>query len=201
LDALFVVPGRDAAAAKVPDAGAPGASAPVKAQCQKDSDCVLVNDCCNCQALGKDEKAPSCDPKIACVQTRCMEYGGIERGRCITGRCVLALDCDASTVACRRAAPTCAPGQVPRVIGTGATRCYGECTDARQCAAVPGCTSCGKDDLCVKTFEAGRWHCVPPVPACGTAQSCACAGPAICTPPTARCEQPSAMSRELACSG
>lgn len=190
----------DAATAGTSDAAPGTASGPAKPQCLKDTDCVLANDCCNCQALPKDEKPQFCDPKIACVQTRCMEYGGIERARCIVGRCVLALDCDTSTVTCKRAAPTCAAGQVPRVIGVPSVRCYGECTDARQCAGVPGCAACGKDDVCVKAPEPNRWHCVPPVAACGANQTCACAGPAICTPPTPRCEQ-SPGTRELACGG
>jgi hypothetical protein len=174
-----------------------------RAQCLKDSDCVLVDDCCHCQALGRDQKAPTCDPKIACVQTACMEFGGVERARCAAGRCILGLDCDTSTVACRRAPPICPPGQVPKVTGLGLLRCYGECVDARQCAFVPSCSGCLKEDLCVRRPEGSRSlsHCVPPSPVCGALQSCACVGPAVCIPPATSCSlSPTpTVPREITC--
>jgi len=40
-------------------------------------------------------------------------------------------DCDVSQVLCRRAAPECAEGEVPTVLG----RCYGPCVPADQCRA------------------------------------------------------------------
>jgi hypothetical protein len=149
------------------------------AQCQKDSDCQLVNDCCTCAAIPKGEKVPACDPKTACLIPSCMQFGGVEQPRCAAGRCVLGFDCDTASVTCKRAAPVCPAGQVPRVVMQGVQRCFGECMDARQCLAVPSCASCARADLCVRTGAATSLHCVAAPSSCTTA-SCACVGPSVC---------------------
>ncbi len=204
-DAAFGTSVRDAGAtdtaldATQADAAAPSASA----QCHKDDDCFLVDDCCSCAALGRNEKAaaPACDPKIACLQTACMEFGSVARPRCEAGRCVLGLDCDTSTVTCRRAAPSCPAGQVPRVIAMAGGRCFGECVSARQCLFVPNCAGCAKDDLCVRTPDAARSvaHCVPRPLTCGTVPSCACVAPAACAGIQAMCVAASDSAREFNC--
>jgi hypothetical protein len=154
---------RDAAAAEVPPAP-PSVAAPP--QCARDADCQLVNDCCSCVAVPRMDRAPACDSRIACAQTFCMQFGGIDQPRCVAGRCVLGLDCDATVVACKRLAPTCPAGQVPRIVGGLGARCYGECVDARQCLSVPSCAGCAKDELCVRGTDANgatTQHCVPGV--------------------------------------
>jgi hypothetical protein len=120
---------------------------------------VLVNDCCSCLARPATQGSPACDDKIACVIPKCVEHGFVGPPRCLAGRCVLALDCDAQAVTCKRAAPSCPPGQVPSVL-PGESPCFGECVDARQCAFVPSCAGCPTQDACV--VVEGRAHCVPP---------------------------------------
>jgi hypothetical protein len=149
-------------------------------QCQKDSDCQLVNDCCTCAAIPKSEKVPACDPKTACLIPSCMQFGGVDQPRCAAGRCVLGFDCDTASVTCKRAAPVCPAGQVPRVVMQGMQRCFGECVDARQCLAVTSCASCARADLCARTGAATSLHCLGLPSPCTTA-TCACVGPSVCT--------------------
>jgi hypothetical protein len=119
------------------DRSVPAPSPAPAAACAVDEDCRLVSDCCTCQAIPRDGKAPSCDPKRSCVTSVCAQYQGIDQARCAAGRCVLGFDCDTTTVVCKRLPPVCPTGQVPQVVGTQGARCYGECVDATQCLKVP----------------------------------------------------------------
>jgi hypothetical protein len=130
--------------------------------CHSDDDCALVNDCCACAAISRGEKPAACDPKRTCVTTLCAQYQGIDHARCSAGRCVLGFDCDTTSLACKRLAPLCPPGQVPQVVGPPGGRCYGQCVDARQCVAVPACSSCRPTDLCVGAGATGL-HCLDPL--------------------------------------
>jgi hypothetical protein len=132
------------------------------ATCHSDDDCLLVSDCCACTAIPRGEKPATCDPKRVCVTTLCAQYQGIDHARCSAGRCVLGFDCDTTSIACKRLAPLCPLGQVPQVVGPPGGRCYGECVDARQCLAVPACSSCRPTDLCVGAAAAGL-HCLDPL--------------------------------------
>jgi hypothetical protein len=134
-------------------------AADARLPCVRDDDCRLVNDCCSCLAVAKGESAPACDAKIACVLATCPVNTGIDRVRCAGGRCVLGFECDTKSVACRRLAPVCPKGQVPRIVD----KCYGPCVDARQCRYVTGCDSCARGDTCVPgSKEPGApFHCVP----------------------------------------
>ncbi len=178
-----------------------GSQGPVVPQCVKDQDCQLVNDCCNCVALPASDRAPACDPKIMCLTTSCMQYGGVDGARCVAGRCILALDCDSTTVVCKRAPPQCPAGQVPRIIGKGVERCFGECVDARQCLGVPACQGCAKGDLCVKysTRPETAAHCVPIPPACGGNASCGCVGPGVCVTPFKACVNQPQLVNAISC--
>jgi hypothetical protein len=159
------------------------------AQCQRDEDCQLVNDCCSCQAIGTRENAPYCDPKMACVMPSCSQYGGLDRATCKAGRCVLGFDCDASNVVCKRLPPVCPAGQAPQIVGQGASRCYGECVDSRQCSSVPNCSVCGVKDLCVKySSSLQTLHCVPIPPSCASNAGCACLQPIVCVGAYGSCQ-------------
>lgn len=135
-----------------PDVAATADGSPVAtgAGCQTDNDCLLISDCCSCQAIPRGEKAPSCDPKRSCVMSVCAQYQGVDQARCSAGRCVLGFECDPTKVLCKRLPPVCPPGQVPRVL----SGCYGECVDARQCLTVPSCAVCGPADTCVGAVAA-----------------------------------------------
>jgi hypothetical protein len=174
---------RGAAEATPAPAPLDGAINPGPAQCQRDEDCQLVNDCCSCQAIGARESAPYCDPKMACVMPSCSQYGGLDHAKCMAGRCVLGFDCDASNVACKRLPPVCPAGQAPQIVGQGASRCYGECVDARQCLSVPSCSVCAAKDLCVKyilPMQVQAVHCVPTPTNCAANPTCACVQSAVC---------------------
>lgn len=180
--------------------GGPPAAVAAAPQCLKDADCMLVNDCCTCAALPRGERPPACDPKMACLIPSCTQYGGIEQVRCVAGRCILGFDCDATTVNCRRSAPMCPPGQVPRVVTLGNQRCYGECVDARQCLAVPSCMSCARGDLCVKYAPSPQpLHCVPRPPSCGREDGCGCVAPAVCTGAYGVCHNGAAPNPAITC--
>jgi len=181
----------DSPGSRPPDAGALGdavvvpdraVDASVVAACTKDSDCLLVDDCCTCAAIVRGDRPPACDPRITCPMTTCAQFGGVDKARCMAGRCIVGLDCDTTRVTCRRLAPVCPAGEVPRVVMQGQDRCYGECVDARQCLSVPECARCARGDLCVGYAAAAqvRLHCVSAPPPCGDSPSCACAA-AICT--------------------
>ncbi len=168
-------------------------------QCLKDTDCALVNDCCHCVAIAKDQKPPYCDPAIACLTVSCTKYGTIEKPRCVAGRCILGVGCDTSMVTCRVATPSCEPGQVPVV----ALSCYRGCVDARQCLYVPSCDACASGDLCVRNVRGGppaqTLHCAPRPPACGASGSCGCVGPAVCIGPFTACKNAAPPNPPLTC--
>jgi hypothetical protein len=152
----------DSAGGMEPPAAPPladAAAAEGAAACASDDDCRLVSDCCSCTAIPRGEKAPFCDPKRSCVVSVCAQYQGLERARCAGGRCVLGFDCDPASIQCKRLAPLCPVGQVPRVMGG----CYGECVDARQCLSVASCSACGAADACVPSSGAASGlHCQGP---------------------------------------
>jgi hypothetical protein len=165
------------------------------AQCQRDEDCQLVNDCCSCQAIGGSEPVPICDPRNNCVMPSCSQYGGLDRARCMAGRCVLGFDCDTTNVTCKKLPPVCPPGETPRVVGDGAARCYGECVDARQCLSVPTCAVCAPKDLCVRYSPSTQpLHCVPIPAGCANNTSCGCVAPAICVGAYHSCQGGSLLS-------
>jgi hypothetical protein len=63
------------------------------------------------------------------------------------------VDCDPKKIVCKRAAPECDAGEVPRVEGS----CYGDCVKVEQCA-------CGSADQCPQPNEYTCWakqHCGP----------------------------------------
>jgi hypothetical protein len=179
-------PARVDAALLPPDAGAPSSGA----ACGEDDDCRLVDDCCSCLAVTRDQAAPACDPKKSCPTTTCAQYGGVDRARCVAGRCIVGFECQTGPVTCNRQPPVCPPGQTPLAVGPVDDRCYGECVDADQCLAVPGCTACAPGALCLRTPSSDQaYHCVPLPAGCraGSA-SCACAGSA-CRAPTGTCAE------------
>jgi hypothetical protein len=171
----------DAAAAPLDAAG--GA-----APCTEDDDCRLVDDCCSCLAVAHEAAGPACDPKKSCPTTTCAQYGGVERARCVAGRCIVGFECATGPVTCNRQPPFCPRGQTPLAVGPADDRCYGECVDAAQCLAVPGCAACAAGDLCMRTPGTDQlFHCLPRPAGCAPgAPTCACAAPA-CIPPYGTC--------------
>lgn len=65
----------------------------------------------------------------------------------------LLVSCDPKKVSCKRAAPQCAPGEVPSVVGN----CYGECVKIERCA-------CSDAEQCPEPNQYTCWarqHCGP----------------------------------------
>jgi hypothetical protein len=57
--------------------------------CKSDSDCFLVNNCCNCAALPKTASTPAC-PISSCFVPTCTSRGvGTAKAGCVSGRCKL----------------------------------------------------------------------------------------------------------------
>jgi hypothetical protein len=192
---------------QMPDAGRADALAgdaadhhvPVGGICHQDEDCRLVDDCCSCLAVPNGQVGPGCDPRKSCLMTACTQYGGVERARCVAGRCVVGFDCDTATVTCKRQPPVCPPGQTPLAVGKAADRCYGECVDAQQCAAVPACGACAPADLCLHTPGVDEAiHCVPWPASCAGTATCAC-GFSACVAPFGICVDPDPNIPGLVC--
>jgi hypothetical protein len=151
--------------AGVPDRGGaddPGSGSAAARRCDTDGDCRLVNDCCTCEAVSTRDREAYCGSQIACLVSACAQYGEIDGARCVARRCVLGFDCDTARITCKRLAPACPSGQVPRVLARGGDRCYGECVDAGQCLSVPSCKACGTEDVCVRSElkVSSTFHCI-----------------------------------------
>jgi hypothetical protein len=196
------------APAPAADAAAPGWDHPaigesptvaVPGACRQDDDCRLIDDCCSCAAVPGGQTAPACDRQKSCLTTTCAQYGGVERARCVGGRCIVGFNCQTGTVRCNRPRPVCPPGQTPLALGSREGRCYGECVDARQCMTVPACSVCAPGDLCLRTAGADDAnHCVGWPEGCHGPASCACGG-AACGPPFGACMEGDTPAAELVC--
>lgn len=144
-----------------------------------DNKCTLVNDCCNCLAIGPGETAPTCDiPE--CFADACSASGlpQPQEPQCQAGQCVAGYVCDPALAACDQLPPTCPAGQVPSVNGA----CWGGCVPATECTSVGGCDACTNGLVCVENESLGGpdFHCVAPNPGCNGTPTCACMGAAVC---------------------
>jgi hypothetical protein len=162
--------------------GGAGGSTTATPQCTSDADCQLENDCCACAGLPASQMLPNCPGQ--CLIPSCQPFGA-KAARCTAGQCTTDVSCDQSKVLCAAPTPQCAKGQVPSVLGA----CWGPCIDATQCSRVTTCADCASAGLsCVQydTQLGPQAHCVK-VPAPCSDATCACLGPAVCTPPFGLC--------------
>ncbi len=176
--------GEDVPAEAEAEAGADADAGPPP-ECTAATGCTLHTDCCDCLALGPGDPGTPCGiPE--CFVTTCTGRGITSADlACGAGRCA-AYDCDESAVTCSTPKPSCASGELPAVR----TGCWGACVPADQCRSVSGCTACpAATHFCVRTSTgfAVTAHCVPIIPGCGAAPTCACAGSSVCVSPTDFC--------------
>ncbi len=158
------------------DGGGSGAAAGVGGastfrECTNDADCVVLGDCCACQAvpIGTVSRCP-----LDCAANRCLDLPEAPVARCIFGQCVLSVSCyfpPLQPVTCGQK-PSCPSGQVPSAPGG----CYGPCIAATECLQVTSCADCAApDQMCV--FEqgaAGIAHCLEKPASCFGVPNCAC---------------------------
>ncbi len=157
--------------------GGSGGAAP---QCTTDaSKCQLVNDCCNCLAIGPGEPAPTCNIPECFVDT-CTGLGlqNPVNAQCAAGQCVAGFVCDTSKALCNSLPPNCPAGTVPTVSGA----CWGGCVAPTECLSVDSCDACKGGLVCVQdeTMLGPVYHCVAAPPECSGAATCACMGASVC---------------------
>lgn len=169
-------------------------------ECVMDEDCMLVDDCCTCDAIAVGDEAPKCDI-MSCLVSTCTSLGlDMPAVQCNFGTCeVEEVSCDPFLVTCDEKPPVCPEGQAPRVVDG----CYAGCIPVEFCDVVPGCESCGEDEACIEsTTQVGpSFTCVPIPPSCDGMPSCDCLGEA-CEAPFDTCNagiEPKSGS-ELSCS-
>jgi hypothetical protein len=163
--------------------GGTAGAASAQPECADATDCKVVNDCCNCEAIPNGETPASCSK--LCIQDKCNELGSANKtAECIAGRCVMGFDCT-TTVICATAPPTCGPGTVPLI----AAGCYeGSCVPADECASVKSCADCTGSLACANYGGfVPKAHCVEIPTVCGSDASCACMGPSVCISPFDSC--------------
>jgi hypothetical protein len=151
----------------------PTTGGPQPAECEQDSDCVLINNCCECNARPASEPVPPCEGN--CFQPTCdaLSLGGITVA-CRSGVCEFAnVQCSEGPPACDSPMPGCPEGTRISIVGD----CWGPCVPPRLCEGEP-CTegSCGDGWMCVE-HQATASICAPIPNECGGTPSCACAGP------------------------
>jgi hypothetical protein len=162
------------------DSGTDSGGAP-PGECVIDADCVVVEDCCACDAVPADDVPRGC-PK-ACAITAC-GAAGIEmpQAHCNFGHCELVPQtCNPIAVSCESLPPDCPDGTLPGVDFD----CWsGHCVPGHLCDVVPSCDWCEADETCVLTgTQIGVYYACEPIdPSCGGTPDCACMG-AVCSAP------------------
>lgn len=156
------------------------------AECEKDADCKLHDDCCTCAGIPGDLDPVVCDEE--CKQSKCSELG-VDKAVCRLGVCETErLSCDQIKVACDALPPVCPEGQLP----TTTPACWtGKCVPAEFCDVVPDCTFCPDNKLCVVNIAFGPSQATcEPIPAgCSDDPDCACAGDLVCLEPFGFCAE------------
>lgn len=119
--------GSGGSAGAVGQAGAGGSGAAPATSCTLDSQCELIDNCCECSAVPSGTVAESCQRQ--CVVHECRQQG-VLGARCLRERCVPLYDCDQSHVICGAPTPSCADDELPSIRNG----CYGECVPRERCA-------------------------------------------------------------------
>jgi len=156
---------------ETPTTGTTGEPVPT-AECSAPSDCVLINNCCECSAKPGDAEVAACEGN--CLQSTCdAELRSGIGVTCLSGRCVFAeVVCDGA-VTCSDPLPACPEGTKPAVED----ECWGPCVEPRHCLA-GGCPidGCGEGWTCVASQASGL-RCVPVPIECGDLATCECVAP------------------------
>jgi hypothetical protein len=147
-------------------------------ECVYDADCTLINDCCSCEGISKNETLPDC-PLMGCFAPTCESIGmSIPTAVCRASHCVVNADCNQAHAQCDSIPPMCGPGTTPLVVNG----CWGGCIDITECSEVGSCTQCAADQACVNsnTMMMPGLHCVDVPNSCNGQISCACMGENVC---------------------
>jgi len=163
--------GATSSTGETPTTGTTGAPM-LTAECEAPTDCVLIDNCCECSAKPKDAEVGACEGN--CLQPSCAAELRDGLGvTCRSGRCVFAeVVCDGA-VTCDDPLPACPEGTKPAVQD----ECWGPCVEPRYCIS-GGCPldGCGEGWMCV-AHQASGLQCVPVPLECGDLATCACAAP------------------------
>lgn len=147
--------------------------APQTAECQQDSDCMIVDNCCECSARPVGAEIAPCPGE--CLQSTCDAklLSGVTAA-CRSGVCEFAnVPCSAGPPACATPKPSCPPDTQTSVVGD----CWGPCVPSRYCEGA-ACTagSCGDGWMCVE-HQATASACAPIPHECAGTPDCTCAAP------------------------
>jgi hypothetical protein len=145
---------------------------PTGPECQQDSDCTLVNNCCECDPKPKGAEVAPCEGN--CLQSTCeaLLIGNIEVA-CRSGICEFAtVACNDGPVGCGAEKPTCPEDKAVAVVAD----CWA-CVHPRYCAGNL-CTagSCGDGWTCIFS-QSGVSRCAPIPHECQGTPTCACFAP------------------------
>ena len=161
--------------------------------CDDDKDCVVNNDCCECDAQHVDEPIEACP--MECLISSCESQGlPAAQAVCRWGVCTFAkVSCNPLGVVCKALPPECGPGFAPGVQEDGDGKCWtGWCVPLEACDWAPECAACDAVPglTCVAKLQKGAYVlCEPTPPGCGEGPvECGCAG-VICeaSPPHTVC--------------
>lgn len=151
----------------------PTTGEPTTAECKQDSDCMIVDNCCECSSRPVGAVVPECPGE--CLQSTCdaQLLTGVTAA-CRSGVCEFAnVTCSDGPPTCDTAKPACPPDTQTSLVGD----CWGPCVPARYCEGLACAgSSCGDGWMCVES-QAGGSVCAPIPYECAGTPTCDCAGP------------------------
>ena len=155
--------------------------------CADETECILINDCCQCTVAHVDEPIRECPDD--CETPVCDQLGIPDIGLvCDEGDCGFEpTHCSDALVTCDMPTPECPDGTLPEVTPEG--DCWtGACAPLEACDGVPSCEYCTEDEACIEiqTEAAPVYECEPLAEDCGGTPSCACL-PEACEAPYDTC--------------
>ena len=144
--------------------------------CEEPSDCVLINDCCQCAAAHVIEPPEECP--VECKVPVCDELGIPDIGLvCEAGECRLEKrNCATGLITCDGVPPECPEQTLPEITPEG--DCWtGACIPLDLCEAFPSCEYCDEGEGCVElvTLAGSVFQCrgIPGEP-CPMGLTCEC---------------------------
>jgi hypothetical protein len=115
----------DTTSANESDSGA--TTTPIANACESVDECRLVNDCCTCEAIHRDETPAECPAD--CERPQC-DVWGISEMLCSHTCLIRLVECDAAMVTCADPPPACEDGFMPSLE----ERCWsGHCVPVELC--------------------------------------------------------------------
>ena len=166
-------------------AGGQGGAGVASPECEKDSDCKLVDSCCDCAGVPEGQDLPC--SVTDCLVNECAKFKPQPvTPVCRAGQCVTSVDCDISKVLCKSLPPDCPEGMTHSV--NPETNCWGACVEETECAEVATCDQCVQNSCVTYQTKMGlKRHCVALPAVCQDSEDCTCFGPGVCTSPYDTC--------------